>query len=141
MRASSTAADELRLSGPLTKGSAGAFTLDLLNASVGLTPVTETLLTFASTNFSLSDFTLQLPMDVTGTLAFNANKTALEIENLVDPPTGQSLPSSSGDSGAPANAGIDVANATPTPEPSSAALMLLGTGLLFGRRCRTRRER
>ena len=43
-------------------------------------------MTFSSTTFSLADFTLELPANVTGTLAFNANDTALIVQGLKDPP-------------------------------------------------------
>ena len=87
-----TTPNELQLNGALTKGSAGVFTLDI-TGSVSTTATNEVLITFTSTTFSLSDFKLELPANVTGTLAFNAGKTDLEIDNLVDPPAaGQELP-------------------------------------------------
>src|SRR5207248_1446894 len=54
-------ADELALLGALTRGTSGTFTLNLIDAGVGLTPVNYTLLSFGSTNFTLSNFTLVLP--------------------------------------------------------------------------------
>ena len=76
--------DQLNLTGALTKGTTGAFTIDLLNAGI-TTQTSYTLLTFASTTFSLSNFTLELPtVNFTGTLV--ENSTSLSITNLQDPP-------------------------------------------------------
>ena len=143
-----TSADKLALSGALNKGSAGAFDIDILNVGITTTATNFTLMTFSSTNFSLSDFTLELPMNVTGTLAFNATDTALIVENLKDPPAGSSelpadvggsiqaasqmiaseLPGSSftSDPSSPASGGTAGSQLIATPEPGGAALLFLG---------------
>jgi autotransporter-associated beta strand protein len=129
--------DELALSGALTKGAAGTFTLDILNA--GITKTTYTLATFTSTTFTLSDFTLDLPVNYTGTLV--ETSTSLILEDLLDPPppAGVELPTSgladNGNNG-PTDSGISTV--IPTPEPASTALLFLGVAALFGRRRRLR---
>jgi autotransporter-associated beta strand protein len=141
-----TTADELILSGALTKGTTGTYTINLINMGVGTTPTTETLMTFASTTFKITDFNVVFPIDVTGTLAFNAGHTALEIDNLHDPPPPPPAPADeptianpniltapiSSDSG-PSDSGFAP---LPTPEPGSGALLLVGLTTLTGRRRR-----
>ena len=139
-------ADELILSGALTKGSSGKFTLNLIDAGVGLTPVTETLMTFSSTTFSLANFHLVLPANLSGSLV--ETRTSLQIQNLVASPVSvrglaESLPEA-------ASADFTSPNATmatqladqpmlavvPTPEPDAVALLTLGVGSLLGWRRR-----
>jgi autotransporter-associated beta strand protein len=142
-------ADEFALTGALTKGTAGAFTLDLLDA--GITQSTYTLATFASTTFSLSDFVLELPANFTGTLV--ETKTSLVLENLVDTaPHADSAnitASFAGDGAASFNQPADsstaftqsdtLSQAYPTPEPGSATLFSLAASLVLGWRRRRRR--
>jgi autotransporter-associated beta strand protein len=84
LQAGPSAADALALTGALTKGSSGTFTINLVDVGLTTTAVNYTLVTFASTTFSLANFTLDLPANVTGTLVETA--TSLEIQNLKDPP-------------------------------------------------------
>jgi len=158
--------DELVLTGALTKGTAGTFTIDLINAGLNTTANTDILMTFKSTTFSLSDFTPELPMNVTGKLAFNTNKTELEFINLMDPPPssqspngddtgGELIVSASNNPSNPqdgtTNSVRDLGSSTsdlgattvsdpgaPTPEPGSALLLTLGAGTLLGWRRRRR---
>jgi autotransporter-associated beta strand protein len=138
-----TTADQLALTGALTKGSGSTFTIEILDAGITTTATTFTLMTFSSTDFALSDFTLQLPANVTGTLAFNANDTALLLEDLQDPAAPQpsvmmaaafvSGSDPSGSTGStPSTDFVSGTNLTATPEPGGAALMLLGAGTLLG---------
>jgi autotransporter-associated beta strand protein len=148
---------ELILSGPLTKGTAGTFNINVNDAGVGTTPVTETLITFTSTTFQLSDFHLDLIGLITGTLAFNSTHTALEIDNLVDPPPGpaqepaveptpspaptqdlatESVPNPIETTAVAPGAGNAGVNLIATPEPGTAVLTLLGLAPLLARRRR-----
>src|SRR5208282_5098227 len=108
---------------------------DLLNAGLSATKTyTYTLVTFASTTFTQSDFTLELPANYTGTLV--ETSTSLEIEDLTDPPPHNE---DANISEAAAPLGNDVstpATLTPTPEPGSAALLALGGAALVGWRRR-----
>ncbi|HEY3837424.1 MAG TPA: autotransporter-associated beta strand repeat-containing protein, partial [Bryobacteraceae bacterium] len=131
-----SASDTLALTGALTKGSAGAYKLDLINAGLVSTDTYNlTLLTFASTTFSLADFTIELPVNYTGTLV--ETKTSLMIENLVDPPPSVESPalaapgSTENTLDTPATLTV-----TPTPEPGSATLLAFGAGALIGWRRR-----
>jgi hypothetical protein len=145
-------ADELILSEVLMKGSAGTFTLNLIDAGVGLTPVTETLMTFSSTTFSLANFHVVLPADVSGTLV--ETKTSLEIQNLVALPRSvrglaesqpeavtadfastDFTPSSAMDSQL---ADQPVMAVMPAPEPDAVALLAFGGASLLGWRRRRR---
>jgi autotransporter-associated beta strand protein len=150
--------NSLKLDGALTKGTAGMFTLDL-TGTVSTTAKNEVLITFTSTTFSLSDFQLILPVNVTGTLAFNAAKTDLEIDNLKDPPPGpaespraesvrveaavqevasESLATPSDVTSIDTGASSATTNLIATPEPRSAVLTLLGLAPLLGWRRRRR---
>ena len=133
------------MSGSLIKDGTGTYTLDLLQA--GTLASSYTLMTFSGTNFSQSDFALELPAGYTGTLVQTA--TSLSITTLVhgeEPAADESLaqPQSavSGDLGGemsgsslpgsdnPAAAGLS--SSSPAPEPGSADLLALGGGALLG---------
>ncbi len=88
-------ADELLLSGALTKGTAGTFTIEIDDA--GIVAGNYTLATFASTTFSLSDFNLVLPANYTGTLV--ETLTSLSIQNLQDSVVGGEMPANNSDGG------------------------------------------
>lgn len=146
--------DKLALTGALTKGAAGTFTLDLIDA--GITQSTYTLATFASTTFAPSDFVLELPANYTGTLV--ETTTSLILENLVGPqPHGEApgatspFPSDANELSVPAidasafglsTLGTDDSATlaiTPAPEPASATLLAFGASVLLGWRRRRRR--
>jgi autotransporter-associated beta strand protein len=137
--------DELNLSGALTKGGAGSFTIDLENEGIA-TQTSYTLLTFASTTFSLSNFAVVWPTGFTGTLVETSN--SLAITNLQDlaaespaEGVGASLASEGAD-GNDATMARDVQEGTgivATPEPGGAMLLMLGAGTLLGWRRRQRR--
>lgn len=133
-------ADELLLTGALTKGSGSTFNIDILDT--GLVPGTYTLVTFGSTNFTLGDFNLELPPNYTGTLV--ENKNSLVIQNfqgpmMMKPMSEEPLtPPSVPDFGAGDGATLQ---AIPAPEPSSALLLALGIGSLLGRRWREKTVR
>jgi hypothetical protein len=139
-----TTGDELNLSGALTKGTAGTFTIDLLNEGI-TTQTSYTLLTFASTTFHLSDFKLELPINFTGTLV--ETSTSLSITNLQDPPSELPAPSNnlasgtsltSDTSGSTDNSISPSSELIATPEPRSA--MLLGFGGIYLLGWRRRRK-
>jgi autotransporter-associated beta strand protein len=129
-------ADQLALSGALTKGTLGTYTLDLFDA--GITQSTYTLATFASTTFSLSDFALELPGGFTGTLV--ETTTSLMVENLVDtvPHADEPGATASFTSASTANDSAALA-AYPTPEPGSATLLAFAASVLLSLRRRRRR--
>lgn len=79
--------DELVMTGALTKSSTGTYILDLVDA--GITQSTYTLLTFASTNFTAADFSIQWPVGYTGTLHETA--TSLSVDLTAVPLHAQSL--------------------------------------------------
>jgi hypothetical protein len=89
------------------------------------------LLTFASTTFSLSNFTLELPAGYTGTLV--ETSTSLWITNLQDPPPGHdelaatAIASNPDTNGSAANPFGESAGLIPAPEPSGALLLGLGS--------------
>jgi hypothetical protein len=146
-----TSNDEMILSGALTKGTAGTFTIDLLDEGITGAETSYTLLMFASTTFSLTNFTLELPTGVTGTLV--ETSTSLSITNVQDTAGGSELPVEHGelslgnegsDGGSPVVAAPSESLSTsgfsepgsltivPTPEPGGATLLLLGGGTLLG---------
>lgn len=146
--------DELTLTGALTKGGSGAYIIDL--SDVGITQSSYTLLTFASTTFLATNFTLELPTGYTGTL--QETGTSLSVVNLTFTPGHASEPLvtslSSTDSEtplptrfhteqtlSPAQQSLPATEAdstsltlVPTPEPSSTLLASLGALALFRRR-------
>ena len=94
----STVNDALALTGALTKGTTGTWTIDLLNAGAPLTPTSYTLLTFGSTTFKASDLHLVDGPGLTGgTLAIVGN--TLVVNGVEDPPAAPSQNSSGGDAG------------------------------------------
>jgi autotransporter-associated beta strand protein len=117
-------ADELLLSGALTKGTAGTFTIEIDDA--GIVAGNYTLATFASTTFSLSDFNLVLPTNYTGTLV--ETSTSLSIQNLQDPVAVSDMPAI-GDEGT-------VLTPMNVPEPGSGLLLAFGGSALLAWRRR-----
>jgi autotransporter-associated beta strand protein len=140
----STVNDALALAGALTKGSAGTWTIDLLDAGAPASPTTYTLLTFASTTFKSSDFTLVDGPGLTGgSLAIVGG--SLVISGVEESPPGHSQSPAADLSNTSSSQstfetgempGSTVANLTPTPEPGSALLLAFGTGALLGWRRR-----
>jgi hypothetical protein len=141
-----TTADELVLSGALTKGTAGTFTLNLLDDNI--TASTYTLATFASTTFALSDFSVAFPSGGSGTLTETSTSLVLTMAHGEDPAgdagtpplpgnsdsvRSETLSSFSSSSDSQDTTGFNV---TPTPEPGSASLLLLGGTALLGWRRR-----
>jgi hypothetical protein len=126
----------------LTKGSAGTYTLDLLDAGLVATSTYDvTLITFASTTFTAANFNLELPVNYTGTLVVTS--TSLEIENLKDPPPVKVQELEPTELSATDLVGSNIStpsefNITPTPEPGSALLLALGGTTLLGWRRRRR---
>jgi autotransporter-associated beta strand protein len=141
LQLSDTMDDALVLSGAMTKGSAGTYTLDLLNAGlVSTNNYNLTLITFASTTFTAANFNVELPTNYTGQLVVAS--TSLEIENLTDPPPGMSdEPVAQAELPAAGTEGSDLStpsNLTPTPEPGSTFLLAFGGAALLGWRRRRR---
>jgi len=133
--------DELALSGALTKGSGGTFDLDIVDDGMTTTPADYTLLTFKSTNFQLSDFNLELPAGIAGTLVETSDSLMLDNavnEELPAPAEGAALADTpvSEDSTEPAVSTPETIVVTPTPEPGSAMLLSLGGIALLGWRRR-----
>jgi autotransporter-associated beta strand protein len=139
--------DKLALTGALTKGAAGTFTLDLTDA--GITQSSYILATFASTTFSLSDFVLELPANYTGTLV--ETRTSLVLESLaeVQPHADEAEAASPfmSDNTGPSSQPIDSSTlrsstftlndtttltVIPTPEPGSATLLAFAAGVILG---------
>jgi hypothetical protein len=71
------AGDELVMTGALTKSGIGNYTLDLTDA--GITQSSYTLFTFASTNFTTANFTLELPAGYTGSLVQTSNSLSVDL--------------------------------------------------------------
>jgi autotransporter-associated beta strand protein len=129
-------ADELLLSGALTKGTTGSFTLNLIDAGIALS--SYTLATFASTTFAPANFTILAPTGYTASLVqtsttLGVNLTALPHAQL---PGGtlslraSQLPVDQSDEE------FTSFTAVAAPEPGSAALLMLGAGTFLGRRRR-----
>jgi len=118
--------DALNLSGALTKAGAGPVNIQLLNDGVPtsqllLSGPTYTLLTFGSTNFSLSNFSLIFPSGLTGTLV--ETKTSLLLENV-----GPQLTTTGGTGGLIINGSIGGGTLTLNGQGGT----LVGTGTLGG---------
>jgi hypothetical protein len=132
--------DALALNGALTKGSAGTYTLDLLNAGLLSTSTYNlTLITFASTTFTAANFNVEFPLNYDGTLVVTS--TSLEIENLTDPPPGEGQQPEHADLPATGTIGSDFntpsdLTITPTPEPGSTLLLAFGGAALLAWRRR-----
>jgi autotransporter-associated beta strand protein len=132
-----SATDELLLTGALTKGTAGTFTIDIEND--GLATGNYILAAFASTTFSLSDFTLDLPNNVSAILVENSKSLILDITHTEEAsaPAESDLSNSaiadttSGSSSFTPNEPLQ-----PTPEPGSALLLAFGGATLLGWRRR-----
>jgi fibronectin-binding autotransporter adhesin len=130
-------ADELIMSGALTKGNAGTYTLDVLK--VGTLASSYTLMTFASTNFTVTDFTVELPTGFIGALTETGTSlTFVLVADGEEPaadtsPTRSDLPDAQSSSFSPS---ADSLSVSPTPEPNSAALLALGGTALLGWRRR-----
>ena len=129
-------ADEMILSGALTKGTGSTFDIDIFDT--GLVPGNYTLLTFGSTNFSLADFTLELPPNYSGNLV--ETSTSLVLQNLHGPTSMKPMsapdttPSTFDDITSASE--LSLGQAVPAPEPNSALLLTLGIGSLLGQRRR-----
>ncbi|HEY3901505.1 MAG TPA: autotransporter-associated beta strand repeat-containing protein [Chthoniobacter sp.] len=135
-------ADELLLTGALTKGTAGTFTIDIEND--GLATGNYILAAFSSTTFSLSDFTLDLPNSVSGILVENSKSLLLDITQAELPAHTEEIPTTT-DSGLATASITDPSSAIsftpseplqPTPEPGSALLLAFGGATLLGWRRR-----
>ncbi len=161
--------DELVLTGALTKGTSGAYKLNLIDA--GITQSSYTLATFASTTFAPTNFTLTLPAGYTGVLVETATSLSVNLthaEQVIgeidsggtftlngNQPGGTSTQPIAGggltagftmnaslrmsDSIAPLDSGLATLTVTPMPEPGCAALLAFGSIALAGRRQRRRR--
>jgi autotransporter-associated beta strand protein len=128
--------DELALTGALTKGSTGAYTIDI--EDVGLSVATYTIATFASTTFAQSNFTLDLPSGDTGNLVETTTSLSVDI-TAANAPTSAQLPSqidTASLSTGPTSPDLSSPNLTPTPEPTGPALLFLGGLLLLTHRRR-----
>jgi autotransporter-associated beta strand protein len=79
--------DELVLTGALTKGTAGTYAINIVDA--GITQTTYTLATFASTTFAPTNFTLTLPAGDTGNLTLTSTSLLLEITSVAPASPGQ----------------------------------------------------
>jgi len=131
--------DQLALTGALTKGSLGAYTIDLVDA--GITQSSYTLATFASTTFQPTNFTLELPAGYTGSLVETSTSLSVDLTfvglaamqpaALVTYGTAmtQSLDQATSDS-------ASQLVVTPAPEPGSALLLAFGGSALLGWRRR-----
>jgi autotransporter-associated beta strand protein len=139
----SSANDALALTGALTKGSAGAYTLDILDDG-GIPLGNYTLATFASTTFAPANFTLEMPLGYAGQLTKTSTSLILDVESgsgqLPAHSESADLTMAADPAGTPMQT-IDSDNSslsvTPTPEPSSALLLAFGgCALLSWRRRR-----
>jgi autotransporter-associated beta strand protein len=138
-----SAGDALVLTGALTKGTAGAYTVNILDDG-GIPLTSYTLATFASTTFLATSFTLDMPTGYVGQLV--ETKTSLILD--VTAGSGQEPAHTegaeitmAGDSGGTPTQTIDGGSSlsvTPTPEPGSAMLLAFGGAGLLGWRRRRR---
>lgn len=145
--------DELVLTGALTKGSAGTYAIDILDA--GLTQTSYPLVTFASTTFSSFDFTLNMPSGDTGVLVESGTSLTLQVLTVGGSPSHAELPASTSSefsisdtqSGQLAFASDSGTSSSPTmttsfvatPEPGGIALLAVGSLPFFGKRRRRAR--
>jgi autotransporter-associated beta strand protein len=149
-----TTNDELSLTGALTKGTAGTFTIDLLDDGIA-SQTSYTLLSFASTTFSLTNFNLVLPAGFAGNLfetgtslsIINFHAVSGELPGARGELTSDASFSPSEESGAPmttsntTTSDLSQSQLTPTPEPGGATLLVLGAGTLLGWRRRSRKAK
>lgn len=146
--------DEIVLSGALTKAGAGTWNIQLEDVGLAHTGLVSskiyTLLTFSSTNLTLANFNLELPLFVGGTLV--ETKTSLLLEDVVampfplsgsgpaeEPAEGGEISLVAGGAEAPAGglgSSSELSSLTPAPEPGSALLLVLGGSVFLGRRRR-----
>jgi hypothetical protein len=131
------------LTGALTKGSAGAYTLDILDDG-GIPLDSYTLATFASTTFLATSFTLDMPTGYVGHLVETKTSLTLDVTSGSGQEPGHSesadLATAGNASAMPAST-IDAGSSlsiTPTPEPGSAMLLIFGGAALLGWRRRQR---
>jgi autotransporter-associated beta strand protein len=120
--------DALALTGALTKGTtgagAGAFTIDIEDpASISLGDFT--LATFTKTNFSVADFTLELPGNYSGHLLETAKSLVLDVESGSGFQTATTF-----------DATGDSSQLSTVPEPGSATLLAFAGASLLARRRR-----
>jgi autotransporter-associated beta strand protein len=141
-------ADEIVLAGPLTKGSAGPWIINVDPARLLPQQPQITLMTFSSTNFTLANFQLNLGLNFSGLLV--ETKTSLLLENFGEKPLtfqggrsagglGVSVGSedvSAGASVATESRGELVSGISTVPEPGGVALLVLGGGAVLGWRRR-----
>jgi hypothetical protein len=156
--------DEIKLTGALTKGSAGTFTIDIFDGGIPSTATDFTLMTFASTSFLPTSFKLELPASITGgTLVETA--TSLELEGVQEAPAQDEQPEGGtlvvrqetipapgtasivlpsgdqpilamSDSLSSSSVVTQAVELTPTPEPGSTLLLAFGSAALVGWRRR-----
>ncbi len=138
--------DALALSGALTKGTAGTFTLQITGA--GVAGENYTIATFGSSTFTAANFTLDMPAGYAATLVKTATSLTLDltsttsfalIHSLAAPPVtfSSSFSNTTNDPNA-GSGGLSSLNLTPAPapEPGSAALLAFGAVALVGWRRR-----
>jgi hypothetical protein len=134
--------DEILLTGTLTKGTGTGFTINIENDTI--VTGNYTLATFASTTFSLSDFTLDLPNGVSAILVENSKSLVLDITSAQLPAHGEETSTDSDlSNGVVVNTTSGSSSSftpseplQPTPEPGSALLLAFGGATLLGWRRR-----
>ena len=145
----STSFDALALTGALTKGTAGAYTLDILDD--GGIPLDQLYRwrPLPSTTFAATTFTLDMPGNYVGNLVVTSTKLTLDVtagsgeQPAHEDSVASSDPITSGDPtdiSTPTGFGSDTLSpaSPPTPEPGSALLLAFGGAGLLGwrrRRC------